>query len=203
MKFIHEGRVITIQSSGDIYSTSEPVLEISHGDNKLFLTSFTFDEIQTVEHGSGEFIATVDHDTHFGLGFVPIKADYRYMALLRNERLRARFLHIPIDYLVHPYRMSLADYFVRAPELSDKAPGTSTSILVISLSLDCTSLLTLYFLEETDEYGTSIEITDMIGDAIPRDEYSDEMLMVDMSQIINDVHLETADYYPKSAILRL
>ena len=88
-------------------------------------------------------------------------------------------------------------------QLSDKAPGTSTSILVISLSLDCTSLLTLYFLEETDEYGTSIEITDMIGDAIPRDEYSDEMLMVDMSQIINDVHLETADYYPKSAILRL
>ncbi|RVW39396.1 hypothetical protein CK203_099488 [Vitis vinifera] len=174
MKFIHEGRVITIQSSGDIYSTSEPVLEISHGDNKLFLTSFTFDEIQTVEHGSGEFIATVDHDTHFGLGFVPIKADYRYMALLRNERLRARFLHIPIDYLVHPYRMSLADYFVRAPELSDKAPGTSTSILVISLSLDY-----------------------MIDDAIPRDEYSDEMLMVDMSQIINDVHLETADYYPK------
>ena len=49
MKFIHEGRVITIQSSGDIYSTSEPVLEISHGDNKLFLTSFTFDEIQIVE----------------------------------------------------------------------------------------------------------------------------------------------------------
>ena len=49
MKFIHEGRVITIQSTRDSYSTSEPVLEISHGDDDLFLTGFTFDEIQIVE----------------------------------------------------------------------------------------------------------------------------------------------------------
>ena len=39
----------------------------------------------------------------------------------------------------------------------------------------------LYFLEEVDEYGTSVEIADMIDGAIPRDKYSDEMLMVDMS----------------------
>ena len=116
MKFIHEGRVITIQSTRDSYSTSVPVLEISHGDDDLFLTGFTFDEIQTVEveqfcrdhaalsfdehgstvvldmmrsmsflpslglgyhqHGFGEFIALVDHDTPFGLGFVLIEADY-------------------------------------------------------------------------------------------------------------------------------
>ena len=49
MKFIHEGRVITIQPTGDTYSTSKPVLEISHGDDDLFLTGFTFDEIQIVE----------------------------------------------------------------------------------------------------------------------------------------------------------
>ena len=45
VKFIHEGKVITIQSIGDTYSISEPVLEISHGDDDLFLTIFTFDEI--------------------------------------------------------------------------------------------------------------------------------------------------------------
>ena len=39
----------------------------------------------------------------------------------------------------------------------------------------------LYFLDETDEYGTSIEIADMIDKAIARDEYSDKMLMVYMS----------------------
>ena len=45
----------------------------------------------------------------------------------------------------------------------------------------------LYFLEKTDEYGTSVEIVDMIDGAILHDEYSDEMLMVDMSQITDDV----------------
>ena len=84
-------------------------MEISHGNDDLFLTSFTFDEIQIVEvehfyrdyvalpfdehgsimvldmmrsmfflpglglghrqHGLREFIATVDHDTSFDLGF--------------------------------------------------------------------------------------------------------------------------------------
>ena len=29
------------------------------------------------QHGSGEFIAIVDHDTLFDLGFIPTKADYR------------------------------------------------------------------------------------------------------------------------------
>ena len=68
------------------------------------------------QHDSKEFITIVDHDTPFGLGFVPTEADYIYMALLRKERLRARLLHMPFDYLVHPYRMSLANYFVRALE---------------------------------------------------------------------------------------
>ena len=49
VKFIHEGRVMTIQSTRDSYSTSEPILEISLGDDDLFLTRFTFDEIQTME----------------------------------------------------------------------------------------------------------------------------------------------------------
>ena len=48
VKFIYEGRVISIQSSRDIYSSSEPVLEISHSDDDLFLTGFTFDDVQIV-----------------------------------------------------------------------------------------------------------------------------------------------------------
>ena len=39
VKFIYEGRVISIQSSGDIYSSYEPVLDISHSDDDLFLTA--------------------------------------------------------------------------------------------------------------------------------------------------------------------
>ncbi|RVW68580.1 Transposon Ty3-G Gag-Pol polyprotein [Vitis vinifera] len=211
---LRQEMVITIQSTRDTYSTFEPVLEISHGNNNLFLTGFTFDEIQTVEveqfcrdhvHGSREFIATIDHDTPFGLGFVPIEANYRYMILLHKKRLRARLLHMSFDYPIRLYRMSLVDYFVRALEtqmhleritnglsvdqetelqclvrqfqLSDEALGTSTSVLVAP-SPDYTSLMTLYFPNETNEYGTSIKIVDMIDGVIPRDEYSDEMLML-------------------------
>ena len=68
------------------------------------------------QHGSGEFIATVDHDTPFDLGFVSTKGDYKYMAFLCNERLRAHLLHMSFDYPVCLYRVSFVDYFVRAPK---------------------------------------------------------------------------------------
>ena len=45
---IHEGRIITIQSDRDIVSFFEPVLQISHNENDLHLTGFTFDEVQVV-----------------------------------------------------------------------------------------------------------------------------------------------------------
>ena len=69
------------------------------------------------QHGPREFIATVDHYTHFRLGFIPIEFNYRYMTLLHKERLRACLFHILFDYLVHLYRMRLAYYFVRTVEM--------------------------------------------------------------------------------------
>ena len=68
------------------------------------------------QHGSRDFIAIVDHDTPFGLGFVSIGVDYRYMALLHKEKLIVRLLHMPFDSPIRPYRMSLVDYFMRALE---------------------------------------------------------------------------------------
>ena len=87
--------------------------------------------------------------------------------------MRARLTYTPFDYPVHPYTMRLVDYFMRASEpqthsdwiigglsitqevelqrlvhqlqLSDGAPGTSTSTLVAPSSPDCMSLMTLYF----------------------------------------------------------
>ena len=49
MKFIHDGQVITVQSTRDMISSSELVLQISHSDDDFFFTRFTFDKIQTVE----------------------------------------------------------------------------------------------------------------------------------------------------------
>ena len=69
------------------------------------------------QHRPMEFVATVDHDTPFGLGLVPIEANYRYMVHLHYERVRARLTYTPFDYPVRPYRMSLADYFIRGSEV--------------------------------------------------------------------------------------
>ena len=117
-------------------------------------------------------MAILDHDVLFGLGFIPTEADYRYMARLSKERVRARLTHTPFNYPVHPYTMSLENYFVRASEpqapsddiigglsttqevelhlvqqlrLSDGAPSTSTSALTAPSSPDHMSLMTLYF----------------------------------------------------------
>ena len=34
-----------MQSVGDVFILAEPVLEISHADDDIFLTGFTFDEV--------------------------------------------------------------------------------------------------------------------------------------------------------------
>ena len=75
------------------------------------------------QHEPSEFMAIPDHNVSFGLGFIPIKADYKYMARLRKERVRARLTHMLFDYPVPSYTMSLADYFVRASEPQTHSNG--------------------------------------------------------------------------------
>ncbi|RVW23587.1 hypothetical protein CK203_091487 [Vitis vinifera] len=82
-----------------MFISAEFVLEISHADDDIFLTGFTFDEVQTLEMEistetlsgaasarASEFMAFPDRDVPFGLGFIPIEADYHHMARLRRER---------------------------------------------------------------------------------------------------------------------
>ena len=45
VKFIHDGRVITISSTGGAHLASKPVLEISHGGDDLPMIIFAFDEV--------------------------------------------------------------------------------------------------------------------------------------------------------------
>ncbi|WKA13006.1 hypothetical protein VitviT2T_030343 [Vitis vinifera] len=127
VKFIHEGHIITIQSDRDIIISSEPVLHISHSEDDLHLTGFTFDEVQVVsledgsrdmlpmsfdqhnntlvlsmmrgmsyfpgmglgrhQQGPHEFTFIVDHDTPYGLGYIPTEADARYLSQLRRDRV--------------------------------------------------------------------------------------------------------------------
>ena len=99
-----------------MFISFEPILQISHSDDDLFLTRFTFDEVQTLEmedfyrdfvamlfdqhgiivvldmmrsmfyspvmglgqrqHGPSEFMAILDHDVLFRLGFIPTETNY-------------------------------------------------------------------------------------------------------------------------------
>ena len=80
--------------------------------------SFMFDlGLRRCQHGPMEFVATVDHDTSLGLGFVPTEADYRYMMRLHRESVRAHLSCTPFYYLVRSYKMNLTDYFIRGLEV--------------------------------------------------------------------------------------
>ena len=63
-------------------------------------------------------MTTIDHDTHFGLGFSPSEDDVRYMARLRRDRVRAQLFGIPFDYPVCSYTFNLVD--VRGSEIQPR-----------------------------------------------------------------------------------
>ena len=48
VKFTHEGHIITIQSDKDVVTSFEPVLQISHSEDDLHFTRFTFDMVQVI-----------------------------------------------------------------------------------------------------------------------------------------------------------
>ena len=140
------------------------------------------------------------------------------MAWLRKERVRARSSHTLFDYPIQPYRMSLADYFVRRSEtrhrleeidgvvhtdrktelrhlfhqlqLSDGAPDTSFPMAITPTSPDRASMLSLCFPEEITGDGVMVDSTEMIDGVVSHDEYRDEMDMMTMSQITSIVQLQ-------------
>ena len=138
------------------------------------------------------------------------------MARLRKERVRARLSRTPFDYLIRPYRISLADYFVRGSEirprveevhsvvhtdreielqhlfrqlqLSNGVHGTSIS-MATPTSPDRASMLSLCFPEEITDDGVIVDPTEMVDGVVPHDEYQDEMNWMTVSQITGIVEL--------------
>ena len=148
VKFIHEGRIITIQSDTDIITSSEPVLQISHSENNLHLTGFVFDEVQVVSlEDDRSDMVPMSFDQHSstlvlsmmrGMSYMPglglghrqqgpreftITDDARHMARLRKERVRARMSNIPFDYPLRPYTFQLVDYFTKGSEYVPHTEG--------------------------------------------------------------------------------
>ncbi|RVW68741.1 Retrovirus-related Pol polyprotein from transposon 412 [Vitis vinifera] len=122
VKFIHEGRIITIQSDRDIITSSEPVLHISHSEDDLHLTGFTFDEVQVVslEDGSRDMVP-MSFDQHSS---TLVLSMMRGMSYLPGIGERARMSGIPFDYPLRPYTFQLADYFIRGSEHTPRTEGT-------------------------------------------------------------------------------
>ena len=70
LNFIHEGRIIMIQSDRDVVTSSETVLHISHSEDDLDLTWFIFNEVQVV---------SLDDDNR---GLVPMSFDKKNNTLV-------------------------------------------------------------------------------------------------------------------------
>ena len=80
LKFTHEGRIITIQSDRDVVTSSELVLHISHNEDDLHLTGFTFNEVQvvTLEDDSKELVF-MSFDQHNSTLVLSMMRDMSYM----------------------------------------------------------------------------------------------------------------------------
>ncbi|RVW18583.1 hypothetical protein CK203_107957, partial [Vitis vinifera] len=98
MKFIHEGQVIIVQSTRDMFISAEPVLQISHSDDDLQLTGFTFDEVQTLEMKDfcQEFVA-MSFDQHGSIVVLDMMRGMSYlpgMGLSRHQHGPSEFMTI-------------------------------------------------------------------------------------------------------------
>ncbi|RVX18515.1 Ribonuclease HI [Vitis vinifera] len=82
VKFIHEGQVVVVQSARDMFISAEPVLQISHSDDDLLLTGFTFDEACPIYPAWGWADVSMDRASsspflimtyHLGSGSSPLR----------------------------------------------------------------------------------------------------------------------------------
>ncbi|RVW67758.1 hypothetical protein CK203_065011 [Vitis vinifera] len=154
VKFIHDGQAIM-------------TLEIEE---------FCRDFVAIRQQRPSEFIATIDHDTIFGLGFIPTEVDYHYMAWLRKEMIRPCLEEI--DSVVHTNRKTELQHIFHQLQLSDGAPNTSFPMVITPISLDRVSLLSLCFPEEIIDDGVIVDPIEMIDGVVPHNKYRDEIDMM-------------------------
>ena len=93
LKFTHEGRIITIQSDKDVVTSSEPMLHISHSEDDLHLTGFTFDEVQVVSlEDDSRDLVPMSFDQHNNILVLSMMRGMSYMPSLgfshRKQGLR-------------------------------------------------------------------------------------------------------------------
>ena len=87
LKFIHEGRIIMIHSDRDVVTFSELVLHISHSEDDLYLTGFTFDEVHVVSlEDDNRDLVPMSFDQHNNSLILSMMRGMSYMPGLRLGR---------------------------------------------------------------------------------------------------------------------
>ncbi|RVW24471.1 Transposon Ty3-G Gag-Pol polyprotein [Vitis vinifera] len=108
VKFIHDGQVITVRSTRDIFALlSQYFRSVTHSSTVVLdmMRGMTFLPgmgLGRRQQGPSEFIAAIDHDTTFGLGFIPTEAitvTWRGCARRGGSETRPRLEEI--DSVVH------------------------------------------------------------------------------------------------------
>ncbi|RVW66312.1 hypothetical protein CK203_066367 [Vitis vinifera] len=119
------------------------------------------------QHGPMKFVATVDHDTPFGLGFVSTEVDYRGSEVHPHMGDFDAMTDIEgVDELQHQFHYL---------QLGDETSSAPILVMIAPSSPDRASFLSLCFPEETTDYGVDIEPSEVTDGFVPRDEYWDEM----------------------------
>ena len=101
VKFIHEGRIITIQSDKDVVTCFEPVLQISHNEDDLLLTGFVFDEVQVVSlEDDNRDMVPMSFDQHSSTLMLSMMRGMSYMPGLGlgRRQQRPREFTITVDH---------------------------------------------------------------------------------------------------------
>ena len=104
---------------------------------------------------------------------------------VRGSKIRHRLEEI--DSVVHTDREIELQHLFHQLQLSDRASGTSISMVIAPSFTDRASLLSICFLEEVTDDGVVIDPIEMIDGVVSYDEYRDEMDMMIVSQITSIV----------------
>ena len=110
VKFIHEGRIITIQSNKDVVTSFKPVLQISHSEDDLHLIEFVFDEVQVVSlEDDNRDMVPISFDQHNNTLVLSMMRGMSYMPSLGLGRHQQgpREFTITVDHDM-PYGLELA-----------------------------------------------------------------------------------------------
>ena len=89
-----------MQFAGNMFIFVEPVLQISHNNDDLFMTGFTFDEVQTLEMEDffQDFVA-MSFDQHGSTVVLDLMRSMSYLPGMGLERLQ----HEPNEFMTIPY----------------------------------------------------------------------------------------------------